>query len=255
MKKVNDKVTSMLNESDDLKLKSDDLLAEDFVSAIDSHIYHVEAGISGTETKSLISKIKEAILKILGNDQKLSVEQKEYLFNTLEKRFHKNMRRHKNVEWRTVYKRLQEAPSKKLWSLNEMERTGGRPDVVEYNREIACVVFYDCSKESPRGRRNCVFNPHAEKWMEKMHPEEVFNGNAIDQAKQMGVEIMDKDQYFFLQSLGKFDRNSCSWLDGKDVSREGLGLFGWGDEERYGCSEEPHFIHGIDGGWRGVLLI
>ena len=132
--------------------------------------------------------------------RKLSPEQREELLRTLKARFEKNMNRHKGLEWAKVQAKL-EANTEKLWSLNEMERTGGEPDVVGHDKKTDEYIFYDCSAESPKGRRSVCYDREALESRKKHKPE----NNAIDMAADMGIELLTEEQYRELQKLGNFD--------------------------------------------------
>ena len=139
--------------------------------------------------------------------KKLSPEQREELLRALKARFEKNMNRHKGLEWAKVQAKL-EANTEKLWSLNEMERTGGEPDVVGYAKKTDEYIFYDCSAESPKDRRNVCYDREALESRKAFKPED----NAIDMAAAMGIEILTEEQYRELQKLGNFDTKTSSWL-------------------------------------------
>lgn len=139
--------------------------------------------------------------------KKLSKEQKEALLETLRTRFSKNMNRHKNLEWNQIEEKLLENPDK-LWSLNEMEITEGEPDVVTFNDETnGEILFFDCSPESPK-RRSLCYDYQAWNARKANKPE----GNAVDKAAEMGIEIITEAQYRKLQELGKFDLKTSSWI-------------------------------------------
>ena len=141
--------------------------------------------------------------------KELSPEQREELLRALKTRFEKNMNRHKGLEWAKVQAKL-EANTEKLWSLNEMERTGGEPDVVGHDKKTGEYIFYDCSAESPKGRRNVCYDREGQEEREKqgLHPE----GNAVDMAAAMGIELLTEEQYRELQKLGDFDTKTPSWV-------------------------------------------
>ncbi len=140
--------------------------------------------------------------------KKLSPEQREELFKALKARFEKNMNRHKGLEWAKVQAKL-EANTEKLWSLHEMERTGGEPDVVGYDKKTGETIFYDCSEESPKGRRSICYDREALEARKEFKPKDT----AMDMAVTMGIEILTEEQYRELQKLGNFDaKNSSSWL-------------------------------------------
>jgi len=139
--------------------------------------------------------------------KKLSTEQREELLDILKARFEKNMNRHKGLEWTQVQAKL-EANGEKLWSLNEMEQTGGEPDVVDYDKKTGEYIFYDCSAESPKGRRSFCYDREALDSRKEHKPE----NNAVDAAAAMGIELLTEDQYRQLQQLGKFDTKTSSWI-------------------------------------------
>lgn len=146
---------------------------------------------------------------------KLSPMQAEELLSTLESRFEKNMPRHKGLDWDKVRARL-EANPQKLWSLNEMERTGGEPDVVGYDKKTSEFIFFDCSEETPAGRRSTCFD---RKGLDSRKEHKPAN-NAIDMADAMGVELLSEDQYRELQKLGEFDLKTSSWVQTPSAIRE-----------------------------------
>ena len=140
-------------------------------------------------------------------NNELSLEQREELLRTLEARFEKNMNRHKGLEWTKVHAKL-EANTEKLWSLNEMEATGGEPDVIGHDKKTGEYIFYDCSAESPTGRRSVCYDREALESRKKHKPE----NNAIDMATAMGIELLTEEQYRELQKLEKFDMKTSSWV-------------------------------------------
>jgi len=141
--------------------------------------------------------------------KELSPEQREELLRTLKARFEKNMNRHKGLEWAKVQAKLNPGSSgEKLWSLNEMERTGGEPDVVGYDKKTDEYIFYDCSAESPKGRRNVCYDREALESRKEHKPE----NNAIELATTMGIEILTEEEYRELQKLGNFDTKTSSWV-------------------------------------------
>jgi hypothetical protein len=161
--------------------------------------------------------------------KELSPEQREELLSALRARFEINMNRHKGLEWAKVQAKL-EANTEKLWSLNEMERTGGEPDVVGHDKKMGEHIFYDCSAESPKGRRNVCYDREGQEAREKrgVHPE----GNAIDMAAAMGIELLTEEQYRELQKLGNFDTKTSSWVKTpSDIRKLGGALFA---DRRYG---------------------
>src|SRR5213595_510589 len=144
---------------------------------------------------------------IKSNKKDLSPEQREEAFKALKARFEKNMNRHKGLEWAQVQAKL-EANPKKLWSLNEMERTGGEPDVVGHDKKTGKYIFYDCSAESPKGRRSVCYDREALEERKEHKPE----NNATDMATAMGIELLTEEQYRELQKLGNFDAKTSSWV-------------------------------------------
>jgi hypothetical protein len=143
------------------------------------------------------------------------------LLSTLKARFEKNMARHKGIEWAKVKARL-EANTEKQESLNEMERTGGEPDVVGYDKKTGEYIFYDCSAESPDGRRSLCYDRKALESRKENKPK----NNAIDMAAAMGIEILTEEQYRELQQLGKFDTKTSSWVKTPaDIRKLGGAIF------------------------------
>src|SRR5436309_16099479 len=157
----------------------------------------------------------------------LSKIQREELLRALKARFEKNMDRHKGLEWARVQAKL-EAGAEKLWSLNEMERTGGEPDVVGHDKKTGEYIVYDCSAESPNGRRSVCYDREGQESRKEHKPE----NNAIDMAAAMGIELLTEEQYLALQKLGNFDTKTSSWVKAlADIRRLGGGLFG---DRRFG---------------------
>jgi Protein of unknown function (DUF4256) len=155
------------------------------------------------------------------NKKDLSPEQREELLGALKARFEKNMNRHKGHEWDKVQAKL-EANAEKLWSLNEMERTGGEPDVVGHDKKTNEYIFYDCSAESPKGRRSVCYDREALESRKEHKPED----NAIDMAASMGIELLTEEQYRELQNLGNFDTKTSSWVKTPaDIRKLGGAIF------------------------------
>jgi hypothetical protein len=153
----------------------------------------------------------------------LSPEQGEELLETLKVRFEKNMNRHKGLEWPKIQAKLETHPEK-LSSLHAMESTGGEPDVVGYDKKTGEYVFYDCSAQSPEGRRSVCYDGEGQEEREKkgVHPA----GNAIDIAAAMGIELLNEDQYRELQKLGEFDTKTSSWIQTPpDIRKLGGAIF------------------------------
>jgi hypothetical protein len=139
--------------------------------------------------------------------KELSPEQRNELLKAAKDRFEKNMIRHKGLEWDKIKANL-EANADKLWSLNEMERTGGEPDVVTHDKKTDAYIFYDCSAESPKGRRSFCYDREALESRKEHKPE----NSAIDMAAAMGIELLTEEQYRELQKLGNFDTKTSSWI-------------------------------------------
>jgi len=145
----------------------------------------------------------------------LSKKQREELLGVLKARFEKNMDRHKGLAWAEVQAKL-EAGAEKLWSLSEMERTGGEPDVVGHDKKTGEYIFYDCSPESPKGRRSLCYDREALESRKENKPAD----NATDMAGAMGVELLTEEQYRGLQDLGQFDTKTSSWVKTPSVIRK-----------------------------------
>jgi len=141
------------------------------------------------------------------NKKELSSEQREELLRTLKARFEKNMNYHKGIEWAKVQAKL-EANAEKMWSINEMESTGGEPDVVHEDKNTGEYIFFDCSAESPKGRRSICYDNEALVSRKEHKPE----NNVIDMAAAMGIELLTEEQYRELQKLGNFDLKTSSWV-------------------------------------------
>jgi hypothetical protein len=164
---------------------------------------------------------------IHSDKKQLSPEQREELLRTLKARFEKNMSHHKGIEWAKVQARL-EANTEKLWSLHEMERTGGEPDVVGHDKKTGEYIFYDCSAESPKGRRNVCYDREGLEARKAFKPE----NNTIDMAAAMGIELLTEEQYRELQKLGDFDTKTSSWVKTpSDIRKLGGAIFA---DRRYG---------------------
>lgn len=157
------------------------------------------------------------------NDKKeLSPEQHEELLRTLKGRFEKNMHRHAGLEWSKVQVKLEANPMK-IWSLNEMERTGGEPDVIGFDATTGEFIFFDCSAETPSGRRNVCYDHEALLARKKFPPEE----SAMHMVEEMGIEILTEEQYRIMQKLDKFDLKTSSWLKTPaEIRKLGGAIFG-----------------------------
>ncbi len=147
--------------------------------------------------------------------KELSAKQSEALLTALAERFNKNMNRHKGIEWNGVQAKLK-ASKAKLWSLSEMESTGGEPDVVGYDKKSGEYIFYDCSAESPAGRRSFCYDKEALNSRKENKPK----NSALEAAAAMGIEILTEEQYQQLQKLGKFDNKTSSWIETPDNIRK-----------------------------------
>ncbi len=164
---------------------------------------------------------KEGTRMTKRSEKELSLEQREGLLGALKARFEKNMNRHEGLEWAKVQEKL-DANTEKMWSLNEMERTGGEPDVVDHDKEKGEYIFYDCSAESPKGRRSVCYDREGLESRKKHKPE----NNAIDMATAMGIELLTEEQYRALQKLGNFDMKTSSWVQTpSDIRELGGALF------------------------------
>ena len=186
------------------------------------------------------------------NHQKaLSSEQCEELLGTLKARFEKNMKRHEGLEWAAIESRL-EAHPEKLWTLNEMERTGGEPDMVGYDEQAGEYIFFDCSAESPEGRRNVCYDREALEARKKNKPE----NSVMDMAVAMEIALLTGEDYRALQKLGNFDTKTSSWVQTPpDIRKRGGALY---CDRRYGQVFVYH--NGADSyygarGFRGALRV
>ncbi len=151
----------------------------------------------------------------INSSRKLSVEEQERLIKTLKSRFEKNMNRHKDLQWDRVQAKLKADPEK-IWSLSEMERTGGEPDVLGYDESTNEYLFCDCSAESPKGRRSICYDREAMDSRKEHKPE----NNALDMASDMGIEILTEEQYRELQKSGEYDTKTSSWVKTPEAIRK-----------------------------------
>ncbi len=147
--------------------------------------------------------------------KKLASQEQEALIKTIKSRFEKNRNRHKDIEWNAVLTKLK-ASDEKLWSLNEMERTGGEPDVIGYDKKTGEYIFYDCAAESPAGRRSICYDDEALVARKEHKPK----NSAVEMAFDMGIQLLSEDQYRELQQLGNFDTKTSSWIKTPSVIRE-----------------------------------
>jgi Protein of unknown function (DUF4256) len=165
--------------------------------------------------------------KLNSSKKVLSAEQRAELLEVLRARFEKNMNRHKGLEWTKVRAKL-EANPEKLWSLGEMETTGGEPDVVGHDKKTGDYIFYDCSAESPKDRRSLCYDREALDSRKENKPK----NSAVDMAAAMGIELLTEEDYRALQNLGKFDTKTSSWLKTpSEIRKLGGAIFG---DYRYG---------------------
>jgi hypothetical protein len=154
--------------------------------------------------------------------QELSPKQREELLKVLKARFEKNMNRHKGLQWADVQAKLEARPEK-LWSLHQMESTGGEPDVVGQDKKTGEFIFFDCSAESPAGRRSVCYDREALESRKEHKPK----NNVLDMAAAMGIELLSEDEYRELQTLGNFDTTTSSWITTPaDIRKLGGALFG-----------------------------
>ncbi|MCL9805779.1 DUF4256 domain-containing protein [Flavobacterium amniphilum] len=159
--------------------------------------------------------------------KELSPEAREECYSLLKTRFENNMNRHKGMQWEAIQTKLEANPNK-LWSLNEMEKTGGEPDVIGHDTKSDEYLFFDCSPETPKGRRSICYDREALDARKEFKP----SNNALDMATEMGIDILTEEQYRELQSLGKFDTKSSSWIKTPEGIRKlGGALY---SEFRYG---------------------
>jgi hypothetical protein len=166
-------------------------------------------------------------MKGAGTKTELSPKEREELLKALKARFEKNMDRHKGLEWAKVQAKL-EANAEKLWSLSEMEKTGGEPDVIGHDKKTGEYIFFDCSPQSPKGRTSVCYDREALDSRKEHKPK----NSAMDMAAAMGIELLTEEQYHELQKLGEFDTKSSSWVKAPaDIRKLGGGLFG---DRRFG---------------------
>jgi len=164
---------------------------------------------------------------IQSNKKELSPKQREKLLRALKARFEKNMNRHKGLDWAKVQATL-EANAEKLWSLNEMERTGGEPDVVGHDKKAGEYIFFDCSEQTPAGRTSFCYDREALDSRKEHKPK----SSVMDMAAEMGIEVLTEEQYFELQKLGEFDTKRSSWVKTPaDIRKLGGALY---CDRRYG---------------------
>lgn len=185
------------------------------------------------------------------NHQELSPEQRDKILDILKDRFEKNMNRHEGLEWARIQARLEMYPEK-LWAVNEMERTGGEPDVIGFDKETGEYMFCDCSPESPKGRRSLCYDREAREARREHKPK----NSAIEMATAMGIELLTEEEYRKLQEFGPFDTKTSSWLKTSDTIRKlGGAIFGdfrYGRVFVYHNSAESYYA---SRGFRGLLRV
>ncbi|MDD4143272.1 MAG: DUF4256 domain-containing protein [Prolixibacteraceae bacterium] len=183
--------------------------------------------------------------------KELSKEQSEALLKILRSRFEKNTQRHKGIEWPKIQSKLEINPEK-LWSLHNMEETGGQPDVVGYDKNYDTYIFYDCSAESPKGRRSLCYDKVALESRKNHKPQ----NSAMEMADEMGIEILSEEQYLELQKFGNFDTKTSSWiLTPSDIREKGGALycdFRYGHVFVYHNGAESYYA---SRGFRGLLMV
>jgi len=187
----------------------------------------------------------------MSSKKKLNSEQSKALIAVLKARFEKNINRHKGIDWTNVQSRLEANPSK-LWSLNEMEKTGGEPDVVDYDKKTGEYIYFDCASESPSGRRSLCYDQQALEARKENKPK----GSAMGMAEEMGIDIMTEDQFRKLQTLGAFDTKTSSWVKTPEGIRKNGGAifmdFRYGHVFLYHNGAESYYAAR---GFRGVLYV
>lgn len=187
----------------------------------------------------------------MSNKNKLSQERIDELSQILKNRFEKNISRHKGIQWSEIQARMESNPEK-LWSLNEMEETGGEPDVVDFDKKSGEYIFYDCAPESPKGRRSNCYDPEALASRKEHKPK----NSAIGMASEMGIEILTEEQYRALHKLGEFDTKTSSWIAiPNDIRELGGAIFA---DYRFGRVFVYH--NGVESyyggrGFRGILRV
>jgi len=197
-------------------------------------------------------KIIEKVNQYINSMKKeLSPKQREELLKILKTRFEKNMNRHKNIDWAKVQAKL-ESNKEKLWSLNEMEKTGGEPDVVGHDKKTGEYVFYDCAPESPKGRRSLCYDHAALKSRKEHKPKD----SAINMATTMGIDILTEEQYRELQKFGNYDTKTSSWIiTPSDIRKLGGAIFAdyrYGNVFVYHNGAESYYAAR---GFRGMLKV
>jgi len=243
-----------------LEAKSNIVSIRDFVAKRSGGVLAVVAQSMNAEVVQQRAKAEVASKKPaeISGHKELSPEQVTELLAILKKRFESPKKRYKTVkgfQWKDIEMKLEVSP-KKLWSLNEMERTGGEPDFIEYDEKTGEYIFMDCSAESPTGRRNCVYDKEVEEYLNKKYPDAKYNGNAMDMAASMGINLLTESEYRNLQQKGQFDKSTFSWLKTPfDRRTKGAALSGDRIQDEVHVRKRYVFIHNAYGAWRGSLRI
>lgn len=202
------------------------------------------------ESAGVKNKVVQAMQDI-DPAKELSPEEQTTLLSTLKSRFEKNKKLHPKLSWVDVDKALKADPEK-LWSLQQLENTGGEPDVFAPKGDETDFLFVDCSKESPDKRRNVVFDRESEDFLQKNYPQEICNGNAVDKAEAMGVDLMDESQWDALRKKLFIDENTWSWLKTpSDVRKTGCALCG----DRTDMYQDNANFRGNSRGFRCALRV
>jgi hypothetical protein len=215
------------------------------------HVTRVASVVCAGPHTAASSSIMKRMNKSAGKKKELSSKEREELLKVLKGRFEKNMTRHQGLDWAKVQAKLQ-ASTEKLWSLREMERTGGEPDVVEHDKKTGEYVFFDCSAESPKDRRSVCYDREALDARKEHKPA----NSALDMAAAMGIELLSEEQFRALQKVGEFDLKTSSWVQTpSDIRKRGGALF---CDRRYGHVFVYH--NGADSyyaarGFRGLLRV
>jgi hypothetical protein len=188
----------------------------------------------------------------MSGKMKLSAKERDALLGILQNRFEKNMKRHKGLEWKNVEARLAKVKPEKLWSLHQMEQTGGEPDVIQFDKKTGSYTFCDCSAETPKGRRSICYDHEALESRKEHKPE----NSAVQMAEDMGIELLTEEQYRALQTVGPFDTKTSSWLKTPtDIRKLGGAIFGdyrFGHVFIYHNGAESYY--GVRG-FRGMLQV
>ncbi len=239
-------------------IKDDDEGREDYFARLDGLVE------SDPEFAAKLQRLRQAVredakrvnkVEMAAVEKELTPEGQKHQLGMLKSRFHdpKHMKLHGGVLWADVEKALKASPEK-LWSLQQLEATGGEPDVIGEDKDE--FVFGDCSTESPPGRRNVVFDRAAEEYLKERYPGKKINGNAVDMAAEYGVDLMDEEQYRVLQKKLQFDRNTWSWLKTPShIRKNGFALDGSYHSRRVPGSQAGVRFYRSNRGFRAVLRV